>query len=392
MKQSLYLAIKYLLYYRSRTLILVCSIGLLLYLPLGLQKLISESELTMMARADASPLIVGAKGNATDLVINTLYFEQTKIDELKYSECIELDNTGFGYSIPIISLFNAREIPIIGTNLDYFLYRDLRIEHGRNLSYVGECIIGSKVADNLDLSVGDSLISSPENFLDLAGVYPLQMTVVGILEKANTPDDKAIFTDLKTNWIIMGLGHGHQDMQKVTDPSLILSKDSTNVTASPKLFIYNKVDGKDHNSFHFHGNIADYPISSVLFIPENHKSATLLRGRFETGEYGNQIIIPTEVVDNLLQNIFRIKQAFSTVFILVGIATLFILGLIVTLSLRLRKDEINTMFVIGSSKNKIVRIVGAELLISILLSLVFAMFLYSITGLFVEDFIQQFII
>jgi putative ABC transport system permease protein len=359
---------------------------------MGLQKLITQSELKMMSRADASPLIVGAKGNATDLVINTLYFEQSKVDELNYRYCSELNNTGFGYSIPIISVFNAREIPIIGTNLDYFLFRDLGVEHGRNLRYVGECVIGSKVAGDFNLNIGDSIISSPENFLDLAGVYPLQMTVVGILEKANTPDDNAIFTDLKTNWIIMGLGHGHQDMQKVTDPSLILSKDSTNVTASAKLFIYNKVDGKDPDSFHFHGNIEDYPISSILFIPQNHKSATLLRGRFESGELSEQIIIPSVVVDNLLQNIFRIKQVFSTVFILVGIATLFILGLIVMLSLRLRKDEINTMFVIGSSKNKIIKIVGAELLVSIVLSLLFASVLYSITGLFVEDFIQQFII
>lgn len=392
MKQSLYLALKYLGYYKSRTIILVCSIGLLLYLPMGLQRLINESELRMMARAEASPLIVGSKGNATDLVINTLYFEQTKIDELKYSYRIELNDSGLGYSIPIISVFNARKVPIIGTNLDYFLFRNLNVAKGRNLQYVGECVLGSKVAEDLTLKVGDSLVSSPENFLDLAGVYPLQMRVVGILETANTPDDNAIFTDLKTNWIIMGLGHGHQDLQKVTDPSLILKKDSTNVTASAKLFIYNEVDGKDPESFHFHGNMDDYPITSILFIPNDHKSETLLRGRFETGELKEQIIVPTVIVDNLLQNIFRIKQAFSTVFILVGIATLFILGLIVTLSLRLRKDEINTMFVIGSSKNKIFKIVGAELLISVLLSLLFASFLYSMTGLFVEEFIQQFII
>jgi putative ABC transport system permease protein len=364
----------------------------MIYLPAGLQKLISESEKQMMTRADATPLIVGAKGNSTDLVINTLYFEQTEIDALNLRTINSLDETGFGYSIPIVSFFNARGYPIIGTNLDYFNYRNLSMQEGRTLRYVGECVLGQTVAEQLDLHPGDSLISSPENFMDLAGVYPLKMEVVGILEASDSPDDLAVFTDLKTNWIIMGLGHGHQDLQNVYDPTLVLDRDSTNVTASAKLFIYNEIDGKDIGSFHFHGNINDYPITSILFIPNDHKSSTLLRGRFKTGELKEQIVVPSIVVENLLQNIFRIKQIFNTVFILVGIAVLFILGLIVMLTLRLRKDEIFTMFTIGSSRNKTIEIIGFELLIILLLSLVVAVILFSLTGFFVEDFIRQFII
>lgn len=392
MKQSFYLAIKYLQFHRIRTLILVGSIGLILFLPAGLKKLITESEMQMMARADATPLIVGAKGNSTDLVINTLYFEQTEIDALNLRSIDALDGTGFGYSIPMVSFFNAREFSIIGTNLDYFHFRNLSIGEGRMLRYVGECVLGKRVAERLDLHPGDSLLSSPENFLDLAGVYPLEMEVVGILESSDTPDDFAVFTDLKTNWIIMGLGHGHQDLQNVNDPTLVLERDSTNVTASAKVFLYNRVDGREVGSFHFHGNIKDYPITSILFIPDSPKSATLLRGRFETGEMTDQIVIPSIVVDNLLQNIFRVKQIFNTVFILVGVATLFILGLIVMLTLRLRKDEMYTMFTIGSSRNKILEIIGFELLITAFLSLVLAVILYSLTGYFVDDFIQQFII
>ena len=392
MKQSFYLAIKYLQFHRIRTLILVGSIGLILFLPSGLKKLITESEMQMMARADATPLIVGAKGNSTDLVINTLYFEQTEIDALNLRTIDALNGTGFGYSIPMVSFFNAREFSIIGTNLDYFHFRNLSIGEGRMLRYVGECVLGKRVAERLDLHPGDSLLSSPENFLDLAGVYPLEMEVVGILESSDTPDDFAVFTDLKTNWIIMGLGHGHQDLQNLNDPTLVLERDSTNVTASAKVFLYNRVDGRDVGSFHFHGNIKDYPITSILFIPDSPKSATLLRGRFETGEMTDQIVIPSIVVDNLLQNIFRVKQIFNTVFILVGVATLFILGLIVMLTLRLRKDEMYTMFTIGSSRNKILEIIGFELLITVFLSLVLAVILYSLTGYFVDDFIQQFII
>jgi len=305
---------------------------------------------------------------------------------------VELKETSLGYPIPLLSTFKARGYSIAGTNLDYFDFRKLKINDGRKFSFVGECVIGSRVADRLDITVGDSLISSPENYFDFAGVYPLKMDVVGILKETNTPDDYTIFTDLKTNWIIMGLGHGHQDLSKTLDQSVILNKDSSNVTANAKLFMYNEITKQNLESFHFHGNTENYPITSIIFVPKDVKSGTILRGKFEAREIPNQIVVPSKVVETLLQSIFRIKQIFNTVFILVGFATLLILGLIVTLSLRLRKDEIHTMFTIGSSRAKIFEILGLELMILVVSSILFALVLYSVTGYFVNDFINYFII
>jgi len=392
MKQSFYLALKYLIFYKFRTIVLVISIGLILYLPLGLQRLITESEAQMLSRAEATPLIIGAKGSAIDLVINTLYFEQDEIEPVKYQKVDELNKLDLGYGIPILSVFKARGFPIIGTDLDYFYFRNLVIQEGRNLLYVGECVLGSEVAKRLKLSVGDDLVSSPENFIDLAGVYPLKMKVVGVLNSANSADDMAVFTDLKTNWIIMGLGHGHQDLQKINDPTLVLKRDSTQVTASSKVFMFNKIDSDNLDSFHFHGDLADYPITSILFVPKDIKSSTILRGRFEANELSEQITVPSTVVKNLLETIFRIKRIFNMVFILVGLATLIIISLIVILTLRLRKDELFTMFTIGSSKNKTAEIVGFELMTMVSLSILISLVLYTVTGFFIEDFIQQFII
>lgn len=392
MKQSLYLAIRYLSFYRFRSLVLVSAIGLIIFLPIGLEKLITDSEQEMMARAESFPIIVGAKGSSTDLVINAIYFEQQDLEPLNVEFGKTLNKTKLGYSIPILAMFNARNFPIIGTGLDYFDFRGLRIANGRNLQYVGECVIGSTVANELNLQVGDSLISSPENSFDMAGVYPLKMNIVGVLETSGSVDDKAVFTDLKTNWIIMGLGHGHQDVADLTDPTLVIERDSGNVKTTAKLFMYNEIDGENMNSFHFHGNIDDYPVSAFIFVPNDKKSSTIVRGRFEAGELANQVVVPVNVVEHLLQSIFRIKHIFNTVFILVGMATLLILVLIVTLSLRLRKDEIHTMFTMGSSRYKTFEILGLELLILIVLSGLVAMALYLITGLFVDDFIRYFIL
>ena len=392
MRQSFYLAYKYITYHKTRSIVLIFSIGIIIYLPNGLKKLINESEAQMIRRAEATPLIIGTKGSSTDLVINTLYFQQEKTEHISMKTLESVNATGFGYAIPIISMFTARNFPIVGTDPDYFNFRKLNIASGRWMSFVGECVIGSTVAEKLNIGVGDSLLSSPENFFDLAGVYPLIMNVVGVLNAADSPDDQAVFVDVKTNWVIMGLGHGHEDLTNNYDPTIVLERDSNVVKAGAKLYMYNSISGENMDSFHFHGDMDSYPLSSLIFVPKDHKSETIFRGRFETGEFTEQVIIPEEVVNNLLQSIFRIKQIFNTVFALVGVATLLILGLIVTLSIRLRKNEIYTMFTIGSSRLKVVEIISFELIILTGSSILFAGLLYSITGLFVEDFIRNFII
>jgi putative ABC transport system permease protein len=392
MKQSLYLAFKYVAFHHTRSLVLIFAIGIIIFLPAGLKRLIHLSEQRMSERANSTPLIVGEKGNATDLVINTLYFRQEKVTAISMDKVEKLNATSFGHAIPILSMFKARNFPIVGTDLDYFEFRNLQLRTGQWMSFIGECVLGSGVAKKLDIGVGDSLISSPENFFDLAGVYPLKMNVVGVLEASNSPDDEAIFADIKTNWVIMGLGHGHEELSEVHDPSIVLQRDSNSVKAGSKLFLYNSIDGENMDSFHFHGNIASYPLSAIIFVPKDHKSETILRGRFEAGEWQEQIIVPADVIENLLQSIFRIRQVFNTAFALVGSATLLIIGLIFTLSIRLRKNEIYTMFTIGSGKGKIIEIVALEMSLLLIGSIIFASFLYNLTGFFVDDFIQRFII
>jgi putative ABC transport system permease protein len=392
LRQSIYLAYKYISFHRIRSSVLIFSLGIIIYLPNGLKRLIVESEAQMIRRAQSTPLIVGAKASSIDLVINSLYFQQEKTEPITTSTLGEVNDTGFGFAIPMVNMFSARNFPIVGTDSEYFNFRKLSLASGRWMSFVGECVIGSSVAEKLDIGVGDSLVSSPENLFDLAGVYPLKMNIVGVLETSDSPDDGAIFVDVKTNWVIMGLGHGHEDLVQVDDPTVVIQRDSNEVKAGAKLFLYNSISGENIESFHFHGDMDSYPLSALIFVPNDHKSETLFRGRFETGSFDEQVIVPEDVVNNLLQSIFRIKHIFNTVFALVGIATLLILGLIITLSVRLRKNEIFTMFTIGSSRGKIVEIIGFELIIIAGISILFAGLFYSITGFFVDDFIRYFII
>ena len=74
MIDSLYIAWKYVSFNKIKTATLVACITLISFLPVSLEILLEESERQLLSRALSTPLVVGAKGSALDLVMNTLYF------------------------------------------------------------------------------------------------------------------------------------------------------------------------------------------------------------------------------------------------------------------------------------------------------------------------------
>ena len=224
------------------------------------------------------------------------------------------------------------------------------------------------MAESLGLKPGDSLVSSPESVFDLAGIYPLKMKMAGVLAKSHSADDLAVFVDLKTAWVIQGLGHGHQDVTRLADPTLVYKRTQSNVAATAKLYHYTEITEDNLASFHFHGNLAAYPITAVIAVPYNEKSGTILRGRYLSKDETHQIVKPGEVIDGLLQNIFRIKNVLDAVIAVVALATILALVLVFVLSLRLRQREVKTIFKLGCSRMTIVRLLAAEIFIIIFIS------------------------
>jgi putative ABC transport system permease protein len=363
---SVYVAWRYLSFNWARSLTLIACVTLISVLPLALELLLDESERQLLARAETTPLVVGAKGSSLDLVMNSLYFGDTVPELISLAAADRIADTDLALPIPLYVRFKARGLPIVGTNLDYFDFRGLSVAQGRNLALLGECVLGARAAEELGLGPGDALLSSPETLFDLAGVYPLKMRVAGVLAPTHSADDLAVFVDLKTVWVIQGLVHGHQDLTAVTDPTLVMERSDGNVTATPKLAQYTEITPENIGSFHFHGSPAGYPITAIIALPHDEKAGALLRGRYVgTGKEGEsqQILVPGEVIEGLLANIFRIKSVLDAVILVVGMATVLALVLVFALSLRLRQGEIQTIFKLGCSRATIARLLGAEIAI-----------------------------
>jgi putative ABC transport system permease protein len=385
---SLYIAWQYIRSNKIRTATLIACITLISFLPVSLQLLLEESERQLMSRAVSTPLVIGAKGSSLDLVMNSLYFSD-QVPELVSMEASErVMESDLALPIPVYVRFHARGNPVVGTTLDYFDFRGLKVAEGRNLAVLGDCVLGTRVAENLGLKPGDSMLSSPETLFDLAGVYPLKMKVVGVLQKSHTSDDLAVFVDIKTTWVIQGLGHGHQDVTKLTDPTLILKRSESNVAASAKLYHHTEITKKNIDSFHFHGNTSIYPITAVIAVPYDDKSGTILRGRYLSRNETLQITKPKEVIDSLLQNIFRIKNVLDAVISVVALATVMAIILVFALSLRLRQREIETVFKLGCSRMTIARLVASEIFIIVFTSGVLCSAMVFIVDQFSNDLVR----
>jgi putative ABC transport system permease protein len=382
MKDVLFLAWRYLAHNRVKTAVLVGSIMLIVYLPVALRVLVNQSAADLTSRADATPLLVGAKGSPLELALSSLYFESDMPELTSYSEAERVDESGLAQAIPLYVRFRVRNQPIVGTSIEYFDFRGLRFVEGRPMAILGECVLGAKAAEQLGVGAGGSVVTSPESVFDIAGVYPLKMSVVGVLEPSYTADDIAVFVDLKTSWIVQGLVHGHQDMAAPESASGVLSREGDNIVANASVLQYTEITPENIDSFHFHGLVGGFPISAVIANPHDQKSGTILMGRYESPDEQVQILQPTTVIDELLGTIFTVQNFVVAGMLLVGLAALATAVLVFALSLRLRKREIETMAKIGGSKLRVAGVLVTEIAVVVLASVVFAGILTAVTARF----------
>ncbi|MDW3222388.1 MAG: ABC transporter permease [Paracoccaceae bacterium] len=352
---ALYLAFAYLRYHWARSLVLTLVAALILFVPVATQILLSTSERALVARGEATPLLLGSRGSQLDLTMAALYFSEERPAPVPMREVEAVWDSGLAVPIPVHTAFASSGFRIVGTTLDYFDFRALTLSDGRGLSVLGDAVIGAAAANTLGKGVGDTLVSSPENLFDLDGVYPLEMPIVGVLAPTNSPDDQAVFVDIKTAWVIQGIGHGHEDV--VTAAQVAAGDEAL---ANAAVVQYQRITDENIESFHFHGSQDDFPTSAVIIVPEDKRSGTILKGRYLDSENPMQLVEPAGVIQGLVDRIFRIKSLLDVVTTIIAVAALAAIGLAVFLSYRLRAREIATAVKLGARRGMVLRLLSAE--------------------------------
>ncbi len=358
----------YLAHNKGKTLTLIVCLTAALYLPLTVHWLVGLLQSEMVRRAEATPIVIGPEGSRFDLVLHALSFQTESPGTIPRETSRRVAESGYATPIPLFVRYHARGHPIVGTTLDYFEFRGFRVAEGHLPTRLGDCVVGWQVAQRLGLEPGDRLLSDPEDVFDLGGVYPLDMRVTGVLERSRSPDDRAVFVDLNTAWVIEGIGHGHEDLDAGSDPESILERDDERIIASPALRTHTRITPENLDSFHFHGDPDDFPLTAVIAVPNDERGATLLLGRYVGEDSRYQAWRPLEVTEELLGMVIQLKRFFDVHHLLMsGVVALFV-ALVMLLSLRLRRAEVETMFHLGCSRGTLFMLQAAELAVLLLIS------------------------
>ncbi|MFW5653464.1 MAG: ABC transporter permease [Planctomycetota bacterium] len=358
------LSLRHALHHRVQTGILMFCIAISLYLPVTSHLLMSTYSDDLTARADSTPLIMGARGNRFDLTLGVLYFRQSSIDPIPLRVFEDLREERPGVVIPMNTEYTARGYPIVGTSFDYFEVRQLTPAEGTLPRRTGDVVLGARVADDLDLTAGDTLFSDQLELYDIAVPPALRMRITGVLEPSHAADDTAVFVDLNTIWVIAGAAHGHADVTQTgtVDERLILGRGGGHTAVSPALIEYNEITDDNIASFHVHGDRDQLPLSAVLVFPRDEKTRTMLKARINAeGDW--QMVVPGMVIDDLLAFVFRIKSLFDALSVMLAGCTVLMTVLVVLLSMRVRAGEIRTLNRIGCARHTVAALYASELLI-----------------------------
>lgn len=174
---------------------------------------------SVMQSAGGYQLLVAAKGSPVQAVMSSLFFVDAPTGNVPIDVYRQLKaDRGVARLVPINMGDSYRGFYIVGTTADYFalvadmIGRPVRTRPpDRVFEKAFEAVVGASAARDVGLKVGDrfvavhGFIDVPRDLADPHETFPY--TVVAILERTNTPADKAIFTTVETAWAIH-----HQDL------------------------------------------------------------------------------------------------------------------------------------------------------------------------------------
>jgi putative ABC transport system permease protein len=343
-----------------RSLLLALVLGLSLGVPLALASLLERASTDMRARAAVAPLVLGAKGSESDLVFGALFFAATPPRGLLMQDLARIEGDGLGQAVPFALGATAQKTPVVGTTIDNFDRRGLRPASGAMFATIGECVAGADAARALGLAPGSRLFTDPASLSDLAGVFPLELTVTGVLPPTGTPDDGVLFVDLRTMWSIRGLGHRHDDPAASASPGALIGQDGERKIAGEALPIERKATAGIAADFHFHGDPATFPIDAALVYPADAKAQAILLGRFTGKDETLQLARPDQFIERVLERIFGVGRVLGAVAVATAALVLLVAALAFALSIRLRADELALMRRLGASRGRVAVFLATE--------------------------------
>ena len=296
------------------SVVLAAGVALLAY---NISTQVSEGIVNTAAKYD---IIIGPPGSATQLAMNTMFYTDKPLGTIPYSVVEDLRASGrVNDAVPFSMGDSFNGAPIVGT--------EPRLLEGRPLA-AGEmfkeplqAVLGSQVAANYGLKVGDTLVTS--HGLASGGHQHAEkpLTVVGILRRTDTASDNAIFTPVSTVWAL----HGHEEEHEEEHED-------------------------EHGEEHHHGEEGE--ICAVLVRSRSMNDYAALMSAYGD-DAGYLAINPNTVLREVMENVDLSRRIVYILCAVILVMNLFVVSVIALLNLVDSRREIALMRLIGISMGRI---------------------------------------
>lgn len=263
-------------------------------------------------------LIVGAKGSATQLVLNTIFRMDTSTPNIPYTVYAMLqDDARVDVAVPVALGDAYQGFRYVATTTTYFAPLPWRrkiftVATGRMWhddpveAPMYEALLGADVARQTGLQIGDRFYEGEEMV-----EYPL--TVVGILRPTHSADDRTIFFSLASFW----------EMNELARDAHIK------------------------------------PLTSVLVRPRRLSDLPSLHREFN-GHEETQAVFPSAVLLNIFNVLSLVTEIFNYLLGVVALVVLLYLFISLYGATLERKREIATMRALGARRSTILGIILLE--------------------------------
>ncbi len=169
----------------------------------------------------AFDIVVGEKGNPLQLVLSTVYFLDAPTGTILMSDYERLSTEEEVATVfPIAMGDSYQGYRIVGTTPALFNYEwgensPYTLAEGRYFQAAFEAVFGAEAASQTGLELGRRFIST-HGLASVEGAETHEhqpYTLVGVLERSGTPNDRAIFCDIQSVWD----AHAHSEGQGTED-------------------------------------------------------------------------------------------------------------------------------------------------------------------------------
>jgi putative ABC transport system permease protein len=186
--------------------ILVLSLSIVLLLGIQLLKRSFKNQIeNNLVKID---VVVGAKGSPLQLVLASVLHLDNPTGNISYNKALKISkNPMIKAAVPISYGDNYKGFRIVGTTEEFISFYGAELTKGNNVKNVMEIVLGNTVAQNLNLKIGDKLLSSHGLIENNIEVHDKTFTVVGILKPTQKVIDRLIITNLESIWEV----HDHEE-------------------------------------------------------------------------------------------------------------------------------------------------------------------------------------